>query len=436
MSKVVISYSKPTERMRYSADILFRVCLGIDVEWNKEVELENYCYTINSSTKSIVCPIHSLSMNDDKAARSSGIRWTEWRGFKFPGEVLGVTDLVFDPLASAFFCCSRWEELPSIGDVNTVERDSHGRFKGSKSAAFVEGMLKTPLVENLAWAIAEELSLKPSISPLDYEFKPTIDVDIAYAFLGRGIFHTLVASARDLILFRWGNFVNRIQVLLKGDGDPYDSYNYFLSLHEDQNLSTICFIHYAKYNRPYDLGISKPYLDSLIAKLKGRAKICWHPSYAATQERGEIFKMEKKSFEGMGSVEEVRTHFLRGQSSIWREFQENSILHDYSMGYADQPGFRAGMSRPYPAFDLENNEPLELIVHPFAIMDSTLMTYLQLDTVNSIKLVGEMSDSVRKVGGVMVSVWHNTSVSDHGIWKGWQSLYEDVVRRCLPSSHE
>jgi hypothetical protein len=65
-------------------------------------------------------------------------------------------------------------------------------------------------------------------------------------------------------------------------------------------------------------------------------------------------------------------------------------------------------------------------------MDSTLKSYLGLDAENSVKIVGEMSDAVRQVGGVMVTVWHNTSVSDHGVWKGWQSVYEDVVHRCLP----
>ena len=102
------------------------------------------------------------------------------------------------------------------------------------------------------------------------------------------------------------------------------------------------------------------------------------------------------------------------------------------MGYADQPGFRAGMSRPFPAYDIEMDTPLELVIHPFAVMDSTLKSYLNLDCEQSLLLVAELSDAVREVGGVMMTVWHNTSVSNHGIWEGWQILYEDVVRRCLP----
>ena len=51
MSKISISYSSPTERMRYGADILFRTCLGVEVEWVEHVDLENeghHFYTILS----------------------------------------------------------------------------------------------------------------------------------------------------------------------------------------------------------------------------------------------------------------------------------------------------------------------------------------------------------------------------------------------------
>ena len=40
MNKISISYSAPTERMRYGADILFGTCLGLEVEWVENVDLE------------------------------------------------------------------------------------------------------------------------------------------------------------------------------------------------------------------------------------------------------------------------------------------------------------------------------------------------------------------------------------------------------------
>ena len=435
MSKISISYSSPTERMRYGADILFRTCLGVEVEWVEHVDLENeghHFYTIVASTKSIQCPIHSLSFGDDETTRSSGVNWVEWKGFKFPGEVLGMTDLMFDPLAAAFFCCSRWEEIPSDGERDTVMRDTHGRFRGVSSAAYKEGMLRTPLIENLANILAKELDISPKISRQDYEYQPTIDIDIAYAYQGRSRLHNIAAGSRDFVLLRWGRVRERMNVLLNRAHDPYDSYDFFLNLHVHSHLTTKCFVHFADYKRPYDLGVSKSALLPLINKLSSQATVNWHPSYHAISHRGQTFLNEKRSFEDVGNTSEIRTHFLRGQSSMWTAFQDASIQHDYSMGYADQPGFRAGLSRPFPAYNIEKDTPLELVIHPFAVMDSTLKSYLKLDCEQSLDLVSELSDAVREVGGVMVTVWHNTSVSNHGIWEGWQTLYKDVVRRCLP----
>jgi hypothetical protein len=435
MSKISISYNSPTERMRYGADILFRTCLGLEVEWVENLDPNNeglHFYKIQSSTKSLKCPIHSLSFNDDMTARSSGVKWVEWKGLKFPGEVLGVTDLMFDPLAAAFYCCSRWEEYSSMGEVDTDLRDIHGRFRGVASSAHMEGMLRTPIIENLAFNLANELGIIPKYTKQDYEYHPTIDIDIAFAYKGRSNVHNIAAGIRDFVILRWGTVFERLKVLLNKIPDPYDSYDFFLNLHEKSNLTTKCFVHFAEYKRPYDLGVSKFVLIPLIDKLSSRASVNWHPSYHATSENDQSFLNEKRSFEDVGNTTEIRTHYLRGQSSMWRKFQDTSIQHDYSMGYADEPGFRAGMSRSFPAYDIEKDEPLELVIHPFAVMDSTLKSYLNLDFEQSLNLVSELSDAVRDVGGVMITVWHNTSVSNHGIWEGWQSLYEDVVRRCLP----
>ena len=118
MSKIVLTYPSPTNRMRYSAHIVFEVCLGMEVEWvcnNKEDVL-----TISFRDNTITCPLHAISLGDDENARSAGVSWTGWLDKKYPCEVLGVTDLQFDPLAAAFFCCVRWEEVESQGNKNNT----------------------------------------------------------------------------------------------------------------------------------------------------------------------------------------------------------------------------------------------------------------------------------------------------------------------------
>jgi hypothetical protein len=38
-----------------------------------------------------------------------------------------------------------------------------------------------------------------------------------------------------------------------------------------------------------------------------------------------------------------------------------------------------------------------------------------------------MIDEVRNVNGTFVTLWHNHTVNDKDEWKGWKSVYEEIV---------
>ena len=40
-------------------------------------------------------------------------------------------------------------------------------------------------------------------------------------------------------------------------------------------------------------------------------------------------------------------------------------------------------------------------------------------------------DKVKDVKGTFVSVWHNESLSDEGIWKGWKTVYEQMIEEAI-----
>jgi len=35
---------------------------------------------------------------------------------------------------------------------------------------------------------------------------------------------------------------------------------------------------------------------------------------------------------------------------------------------------------------------------------------------------------VKNVNGTFISVWHNESLSDRDIWKGWKLVYEKMLK--------
>jgi hypothetical protein len=104
------------------------------------------------------------------------------------------------------------------------------------------------------------------------------------------------------------------------------------------------------------------------------------------------------------------------------------IQDDYSMGYATDPGFRAGIADPFNFFDLVENKETELTIHPVTVMDVTLRDYHRSNPQKSLETIFSMIDTVRSVNGEFISLWHNESFSEMGRWKGWRTVYEEMLK--------
>jgi hypothetical protein len=98
------------------------------------------------------------------------------------------------------------------------------------------------------------------------------------------------------------------------------------------------------------------------------------------------------------------------------------------MGYSSQTGFRAGIARSFNFFDLLKNEITNIRIHPFIIMDRTLLSYMKLSPDEAINEFKYFTDIIRNIGGEFICLWHNESLSDWGEWKGWQRVFKEMVK--------
>jgi hypothetical protein len=108
------------------------------------------------------------------------------------------------------------------------------------------------------------------------------------------------------------------------------------------------------------------------------------------------------------------------------------ISEDYSMGYPDEPGFRAGIARPYFFYNVSEDKQTNLKIVPFQIMDGTLYDYKKLDPVSSKEVILKLINETKNVGGLFVSIWHNTSLLDNEEWKDWREVFEFLINNQRP----
>jgi hypothetical protein len=139
-------------------------------------------------------------------------------------------------------------------------------------------------------------------------------------------------------------------------------------------------------------------------------------------------EIQRLSFILGGRVVDSRQHFLRlSIPKTYSTLMKLGIENDYTMGYADNVGFRAGTARPFLWFDLNRNKITDLTIHPFVYMDGTLNEYLKISIEDSCDLIDELYKEVCKYGGNFVFIWHNETIGDYKKWNGWNKVLEHTL---------
>jgi len=108
---------------------------------------------------------------------------------------------------------------------------------------------------------------------------------------------------------------------------------------------------------------------------------------------------------------------------VWRSC---GIEHDYTLGYAEQPGFRCGTCHPYPLYDIENDFATDIIEHPLIVMDGSIFDYLKLSEEDGYTLVSQLYRRCKAVEGDFTILWHN-----HVLGRQFSSYYQKIYLRLL-----
>ena len=83
---------------------------------------------------------------------------------------------------------------------------------------------------------------------------------------------------------------------------------------------------------------------------------------------------------------------------------------------------------PFLAYDVQGERAMALTIHPIAAMDSALKGALGWKPDRAAQEMDRLMTVVSEVGGVWMSCWHNTSVSEDEGWKGWRATYLHMVQ--------
>lgn len=423
MNQLCIYVNQISERLSYTFDFVFKQH-GIDYTLTNDVNtfLSTIGNRFNYSEQELVgIPqfIPSTLLFEESIRKDVLVEKMNWNTL----ETLAFDGYV-DPFSAIFYVLSRYEEY-----TNPV-RDEHDRFEASSSILLEYNWLHIQIVERWVnachqFCFSDENFIHQDQSP-NYTVIPTFDIDNTFAFKWKIGWRKWGAIAKDYVHQHKDRIALRKEVLSGNTHDPYDTFEHIQSVIE-RFPATVLFWHLGNYGK-YDRNISweNSNHQQLIRSFSEKTTVGLHPSYTSNYSDIGLEK-EKIRIETITNQKstDFRQHFLKLKiPQTYQRAIRFGFKKDYTMGYADQPGFRAGTAHPFYFFDLSTNQPTDLTIIPFVYMDGTFRDYMNCTIDEAKQHILGLVEEVKKYGGVFSFIWHNETIGTAEKWIGWSEVLE------------
>lgn len=351
------------------------------------------------------------------------IKVQQWDDCKCFFAVSENSDLPFDIFAASFYMLSRYEEyLPHV-------KDDFGRFPASESLAYKEGFLNKPVVE--IWTYKFRARLEKRFGEIVFKkrkFQTTslISVSHVFNFKNKGFIRSVVGTIADLVNFKFRRISDRYKVLLRLKKDPFNVFDDLIQIIKEHKVKMIFMFQLSDYNA-FDKNINYNRLNykSIIKYVADYAQVGLRLGYFAVKEQ-DVLKKEKKRFENIihGPLQNVINPKYNLMLPVhYGGLNELEVPNDYSMGFPETIGFRAGASCSFLFYDLNMEVTTPLQINPYIFHSQVCHAH----TIGEIQSsVAGLITELKKVDGKFTAVFKNRDFSDYSNKSFYYTLLKQI----------
>ncbi|GAA4238514.1 hypothetical protein GCM10022291_29270 [Postechiella marina] len=420
---------KISPRLKYVFKHICIRVLGIQVEFTTKIEAFiahdslKMSYTKQQLGSEFFIKSHDILFEQGLSDVEINVQnWENTKGFFFNGD---KSAMPFDIFASAFYLLSRYEEyLPHV-------KDDYGRFLATESLGYKHGFLHQPVVD--IWAYKFKEALQGHFPDFEfpartYSIRPIIDVPSAYLYKLKGILRSLGGFIKDIFTLKFKRVYMRFMVVSGLKHDPHDTFKYLINKQKQTPYKFVFFFLIGAFST-YDKGINvnKKKFVSLIKHVADYCKVGLKTSYFSIEDIS-ILKKEKLQMENIINMSlcSSRQSFSKlNLPESYRNLIELEVKEDYTMGYVNHIGFRAGSCTPFLFYDLDYEVQTPLKVCSYHLMDYTLLKTKSL--LDKKQILNGLIREIKQVNGEFVPVFHNYTFSTDTRWKGFKDLFNMIL---------
>jgi len=416
---LIIFSSVLTPRIKYIFSFLFKDILKIEVEFtgNSQYFLESNLSKISYGEEPLADELFfkSSPLLFANKVEEITLKTVPFGDYQVPFPVQGSA-LPFDVFAASFFLISRYEEY-------LFQKKSNEDFKASKSLQHKWKILKRPIIDE--WALMlKNLILKKfpdfKFHQKHFSHHPTINFTVnpslppGFVNKSKFLFSALFQRRNRYLSSKFdrltGIDINNEKVLQQVTewlGPKKTKPLYFVNF---PNIPTA----YLKVN-----GLTK----TLSQKAVGLLRPCADSAQGISTIKDNLIKLKK--------IHPELIHLTSQQLEILKfpicylNLLSSQFISDFSMGYADTIGFRAGTCTPFNWYDLQLEKATPLKVNAYCVTDQTLQ-FIPLE--EGKKIIQHLVDQVKVVNGTFYSAWQLRSLSDHLKYKKLKTLFTEMLQ--------
>lgn len=423
---LLIYTQKITPRITYSFKHICTNILGIPVNFTSKIEEfiahEGMKLSYGKQRLGNEMFIQNADLLLEQGLTDVEIKTSQWDQTPCFFAVSEKSSIPFDIFAASFYLLSRYEEyFPHV-------KDQEGRFPASESVAHQEGFLNTPVIDIWAYKFKKVLQdhFEIRFSPRNFNTKTIISVTEAFCYRKKGIVRVVVGFLVDLFQLKVKYVIDRVQVMLKLKKDPFDNYRSIIKFLKRHRISVKFMFQVSDFST-YDRNINANRLEfqSLIKSMADYAEVGLQPGYYAN-ENINVLKIEKKRLEDI--LKRPVNSSLNNKYNLllpenYKNMSELEFKHDYSMGYPEAFGFRAGTCTPFLFYDINLEVTMPLLIHPYAINTQAIRG------IKETEMETEVRGIIREVKGVegsLTTIFSNEDFSAYSNAKRNYSLLKTI----------
>ena len=220
--------------------------------------------------------------------------------------------------------------------------------------------------------------------------------------------------------------INIVLFVLKKD--PYNTFSYIINRQKKSKQKFDVFFLVGDYST-YDksINLNKKEFVAHIKSIRDYCNVGLKTSFLALDDFDKL-KEEKNRLDAV-----VNSHTTKARASFskvnlpttYRHYVDLEIQSDFSMGYPDTIGFRAGTCTPFLFYDLDFEVQTPLMIHPYQLMDFSLLNYTSL--LDKKETLIRAIQEVKNVNGTFTPIFHNYTFSGWDRWTDFKTLFKIIL---------